>query len=89
MEWNLDVQQLLTPHGCWMLLKKHPRAELYLFLSQTNSKLMSELGSYFKENGYAERHKLLNEKWMVMVVRRRTVDFKFSKEKPFSPQELK
>jgi len=50
---------------------------------------MSELGSYFKENGYAERHKLLNDKWMVMVVRRRTVDFKFSKEKPFSLQELK
>jgi hypothetical protein len=73
---GVELRCATVPNSSWLLdaIKKHPRAKLYLFLSQTNSKLMNELESYFKENEYAEKHKLLNEKWMVMVVRRRTVE---------------
>jgi len=35
-----------------------------------NAKLMEELKPYFEKNGYVEKHKMLNEKWIVMLVRK-------------------
>ena len=49
-------------------IKEHPKAELYLFLSKTNGKVINELNSHFEQNNFGEKHKMLNEQWMVMIV---------------------
>jgi len=68
----VELRCATTPNSSWLLdaIKKHPKAELYLFLSQTNSKLLNELETYFEKNGYIGKYKMLNEKWLVMVVKR-------------------
>ena len=50
-------------------LTKHPKADLYLFLSRTDVK--EALLNYFKQNGYIEEHKQLNPRWMIWVVKRK------------------
>jgi len=70
--YGVELRCATAPYSTWLLdaTKKHPKAELYLFLSKTNAKLMEELKSYFEKNGYVEKHKMLNKEWMVMVVRK-------------------
>jgi len=89
---GVELRCATAPNSSWLLdaIKRHPKAELYLFLSQTNSKLMDELKSYFEKNGYIEKYKMLNEKWIVMVVRKKTgIDLSFSEEKSLLSPETK
>lgn len=36
-------------------LRRHPRAELYLFVSKANEKILRGLDDYFDKNGYVEK----------------------------------
>jgi hypothetical protein len=66
----VELRCATAPVSFWLLdaIKKHPRAEYYFFLSRSNSKLVFELTDYFNKNGYSEKHKMLTENWMIMVV---------------------
>ena len=48
--------------------KDHPEADCYMFLTRTM--LKNNLVKYLKENNYAERHKELNSRWMLWMVKK-------------------
>ena len=50
-------------------LKKHPKADCYMFLTRTMIK--DRFINYLEQNGYVEKHKQLNPQWMIWIVKRR------------------
>ncbi|MBS7632068.1 hypothetical protein KEJ15_00360 [Candidatus Bathyarchaeota archaeon] len=57
------------PEGLIDGIEKHPKADLYLFLSQFDNESLSQLNAYFKKNGYIENHRTFSG-WMVMLVKK-------------------
>lgn len=54
----------------WLLsaLTKHPNADIYLLFSRTDVK--STLLCYFEQNKYDEKHKQLNPRWIIWIVKK-------------------
>jgi hypothetical protein len=64
-----------TPLSKWLLdgIKNYSRVEYYFFLARIDSKSLSELSTYFHENNYTEKHKMLTDNWLVMIVQKEQV----------------
>ena len=50
-------------------IKKHPKADLYLFLSQFDPDEFDQLESYFKKNGYIDKYRKFKD-WFVMLAKK-------------------
>jgi len=51
-------------------IHKHTKADLFLFLARVDSDVLTELVDYLKQDGYVEEHRMLNNDWMVMLVKK-------------------
>jgi len=59
-------KQILVKQG----LEKHCNADLFIFLAKVDDKVLKELTEYFRQQNYSEERKMLNEKWMIMLVKK-------------------
>jgi len=50
-------------------IKEHPKADLYLFLSQFDKDEFEQLETYFQKNGYINKYRLFKD-WFVMLVKK-------------------
>ena len=57
-------------------IERHPNADLYLFLSKVDANMLEELNEYFEQHGYVEERRMLNDDWMVMLVKKKTASLK-------------
>lgn len=55
----------------WLLqgIVSHQNADLYLFISRVDSNTISGLGNYFRQYNFIEDHRMLNDDWMIMLVK--------------------
>jgi len=51
-------------------IKKHSKADLFLFLTRFDNDMLRALIDYLEQNDYIEEHRMLNDDWMVMIVKR-------------------
>ena len=51
-------------------IRKHSRADLFLFLTRFDNDMLRALIDYLGESDYIEEHRMLNDDWMVMIAKR-------------------
>ena len=51
-------------------VEQHPEADLYLFLTKFDDKLLGELKESLREMNFAFKYRELNSQWMVLVTKR-------------------
>jgi len=59
-------KEILVKQG----LQKYPNVDLFLFLAKVDSVVLKELDDYFRQHGYIEEHRMLNDDWMTMLVKK-------------------
>lgn len=59
-------KEILVKQG----LEKHCEADLFLFLAKVDERALNKLTEYFRQHNYIEKRKSLNDKWIIMLVKK-------------------
>ena len=51
-------------------IQKHTKADLFLFLVRVDEEALKELSAFLRQDDYSERHRMLNDDWMIMLVKK-------------------
>lgn len=72
LDVGIEIRALTSLYYKWLIggLSKHPYADLYLFLSKVDNDMLKELNDYFEQYGYIKEYRMLNEHWMLMLVKK-------------------
>jgi predicted transport protein len=86
----VELRCATTPVPFWLIdaIKRHPKAEYYLFLTQTNPTLIADLSEYFADNDYSQTHKMVTDNWLIMVVKKKEITSLLPNSKRKDPRRL-